>query len=192
MKPVELLEILHFAERLKNNTRHCYTSSGRHESVAEHSWRLALMAELLREEFPELDMDRVVSMCLIHDLGEAFTGDIPAFQKTEADEQTEVGCVDAWFASLPQPLGGRLQSLYAELSALRTPEARFYKALDRMEAVIAHNESDISTWLPLEYELQRTYGIQDAAHFSWLQALRAAVLQETEEKIAAAKQEATL
>ena len=88
---------------------------------------------------------------------------------------------------------GRIEEMtWAELSALRTPEARFYKALDRMEAVIAHNESDISTWLPLEYELQRTYGIQDAAHFSWLQALRAAVLQETEEKIAAAKQEATL
>ena len=186
MQPVEYLEILHLAERLKNNTRHCYTSSGRHESVAEHSWRLALMAELLREEFPQLDMDRVVSMCLIHDLGEAFTGDIPTFEKTDADEDVELDCMRRWFASLPQPMGARLQGLYEELSALQTPEAQLYKALDRMEALIAHNESDIKTWLPLEYDLQRTYGTADAARFDWLRALRAEVLRETEEKIAAA------
>ena len=59
MKPVELLEILHTAERLKDVTRHSYTSGGRHESVAEHSWRITLMAFLLRDEFPELDMDKV-------------------------------------------------------------------------------------------------------------------------------------
>ena len=81
MKPEILLAQLHLAERLKNTTRHCYTSSGRHESVAEHSWRLALMAYWISDEFPDLDMDKVIRMCLIHDLGEAFTGDIPVFLK---------------------------------------------------------------------------------------------------------------
>ena len=89
MKPENLLEMLHTAGKLKDTTRHCYTPGGRHESVAEHSWRLALMAFWLRDEFPELDMNRVVQMCLIHDLGEAFTGDIPVFNKTEADEIRE-------------------------------------------------------------------------------------------------------
>ena len=89
MKVKALLDALHTAERLKDATRHCSTSGGRHESVAEHSWRLALMAWLMRDEFPEADMDRVVQMCLVHDLGEAFTGDIPSFQKTQADEQRE-------------------------------------------------------------------------------------------------------
>ena len=70
MKPEILLEMLHTAEKLKDTTRHCYTSGGRHESVAEHSWRLALMAYWMKDEFPELDMDRVIRMCLIHDLGE--------------------------------------------------------------------------------------------------------------------------
>ena len=65
MKPVELLEILHTAERLKDVTRHSYTSGGRHESVAEHSWRITLMAFLLRDEFPELDMDKVLRMCRV-------------------------------------------------------------------------------------------------------------------------------
>ena len=89
MKPENLLELLHTAGKLKDTTRHCYTPGGRHESVAEHSWRLALMAFWLRDEFPELDMNRVVQMCLIHDLGEAFTGDIPVFDKTAADEERE-------------------------------------------------------------------------------------------------------
>ena len=87
MKPKELLEILSVAEKLKCNTRHCYTSSGRRESVAEHSWRTSLMAMLLTKEFPEADMDKVIRMCLIHDMGEAFTGDIPTFEKTGADTQ---------------------------------------------------------------------------------------------------------
>ena len=69
MKPTELLPILAVAEKLKCNTRHCYTSSGRHESVAEHSSRIALMAMLIAPEFPEADMDKVIRMCLIHDLG---------------------------------------------------------------------------------------------------------------------------
>ena len=53
MRPSELLAALHTAEKLKDTTRHCYTSGGRHESVAEHSWRIALMAFFLRDEFPE-------------------------------------------------------------------------------------------------------------------------------------------
>ena len=88
-KPEKLLEALHTAEKLKDTTRHCYTSKGRHESVAEHSWRIALMAFWLRDEFPQADMDKVIRMCLIHDLGECFTGDIPAFDKTAADEAAE-------------------------------------------------------------------------------------------------------
>ncbi len=83
----KLIDVMAVAEQLKNNTRHSWTSSGRHESVAEHSWRLALLAFFVRDEYPELDMDKVLQMCLIHDLGEAFTGDIPAFVKTEEDEK---------------------------------------------------------------------------------------------------------
>ena len=89
MRPSELLAALHTAEKLKDTTRHCYTSGGRHESVAEHSWRIALMAFFLRDEFPEADMDKVTRMCLIHYLGECLTCDIPAFYKTAQDESTE-------------------------------------------------------------------------------------------------------
>ena len=115
-----LLDILHVAERLKDATRHCYTSGGRHESVAEHSWRAALMPLLLKDEFPQADMDKVIRMCLIHDLGEAFTGDIPAFDKTKADEANEDALLNAWVDSLPEPLAGELRGLYAEMNARET------------------------------------------------------------------------
>ena len=183
MEPKELLDFLHIAEKLKCNTRHSYTSSGRHESVAEHSWRLALMAFLMKDQIPGTDMDRVLKMCLIHDLGEAVTGDISSFEKTAANERTEARAIDGLVVSLPQPLSGELAALFAEMEAKETPEARVFKALDRMEAVLQHNEAPLETWIPLEYELNRTYGTENAAPFPFLKALREQMCRDTEEKI---------
>ena len=101
MQARKLLELLTVAERLKDTTRHCYTSKGRHESVAEHSWMMTLMAFFMRDEFPEADMDKVIRMCIIHDLGEAFTGDIPTFDKTKKDEEKEEELLNRWVETLP-------------------------------------------------------------------------------------------
>ena len=180
----ELIDILHVAERLKCNTRHCFTSTGRHESVAEHSWRISLMAMLLKSEFPEADMDKVIRMCLIHDLGEAFTGDIPTFEKTQADVQREDALFDAWVQTLPEDTRAEFTALLGEMNELATTEARIYKALDKMEAVLQHNESDISTWLPLEYDLQLTYGAENVAFSPYLQGLKDELNRQTREKIA--------
>lgn len=184
MRPNELLSILSVAERLKCATRHCCTSSGRHESVAEHSWRMSLMAMLVGEEFPEADMDKVIRMCLIHDLGEAFTGDIPAFHKTDADSDKEERLLGQWVRTLPEHTREEFSTLYAEMEALETLEARIYKAMDKLEAVIQHNESDISTWLPLEYDLQLTYGVENIQFSSYLKELRAEIDEWTRRKIA--------
>lgn len=192
MTPQEVLEILHVAERLKCNTRHCDTSTGRRESVAEHSWRLCLFAMLLEQEpaFRSLDTDRVLRMCLIHDLGEAFTGDIPAFSKSAQDEGREQALYEDWIAQFPPANRAQFQALLAEMTALATPEAKLYKALDKLEAVIQHNEASLDSWLPLEYDLQRTYG-QEAVQFSpYLRALKAEIDRWTEEKIAAAPPQA--
>lgn len=107
MNPTDLLAALHTAERLKDTTRHCCTSHRRPESVAEHSWRIALMAFWLRDEFPQADMDRVIRMCLIHDLGECFTGDIPTFRKTAEDEEREERLLHEWVDTLPALMGRR-------------------------------------------------------------------------------------
>ena len=187
MKPTELLDILRVAEKLKCNTRHCYTSTGRHESVAEHSWRIALMAMLIAPEFPEADMNKVIRMCLIHDLGEAFTGDIPAFDKTEADTHKEEALFDAWVKTLPEDAREEFTALLTEMNALETQEAKIYKALDKVEALIQHNESDLSTWLPLEYDLQLRYGVENMQFSPWFQALRQEIDQWTIRKIAESK-----
>lgn len=184
MKPTELLEILSVAEKLKCTTRHCYTSSGRHESVAEHSWRITLMAMLVTEEFPEADMGKVIRMCLIHDLGEAFTGDIPVFNKTTADTQKEDALFDHWVQTLPEGTREEFAGLLAEMNALETLEAKIYKALDKLEALIQHNESDISTWLPLEYDLQLQYGQENMTFSPYMQELRAVIDNWTKRKIA--------
>ena len=183
MKQSELLKILEVAGRLKRTTRHCWTESDRKESVADHSWRIALMAMLLTPEFPDTDMDKVIRMCLIHDLGEAFTGDIPTFWKTEADEQKEERLFDSWVATLPEDTRAEWTALLAEMEALETKEAKLYKALDKMEAVICHNESDISTWLPLEYELQLTYGAENVKFSPYMTELKAQIDAWTREKI---------
>lgn len=189
MNPADFLDIMTVAEKLKCNTRHSWTSSGRHESVAEHSWRLALMAMLVRDEFPKLDMDKVIRMCLIHDLGEAFTGDIPCFEKTETDSAKEDEIFLRWVDSLPQPYGEEFRKLLQEMEERTTDEARLYKALDNLEAVIQHDEADISTWLPLEYELQFTYGTDKVAFSPYLRKLKEEIDQRTRQKISEAKKE---
>lgn len=184
MKPAELLNILSVAEKLKCHTRHCSTSSGRPESVAEHSWRTALMAMLTASAFPEADMDKVIRMCLIHDLGEAFTGDIPSFDKTEADSKTEELALRQWVQTFPSPEREEWLALYEEMEAQQTQEARIYKALDKLEAVIQHDESDISTWLPLEYDLQLEYGRENVQFSPYLQQLKMEIDDVTRKKIA--------
>ena len=188
MKPRELLDILTVAERLKDATRHCYTSQGRHESVAEHCWMMCMMALAMEEEFPEADMDKVIRMCIIHDLGEAFTGDIPVFNKTSADEEREETLLQTWVAALPKSLSDQMQALYAEMEARETLEARLYKTIDGLEAVVQHNFSDISTWLPNEYTLNQTYA-QDRVGFSaFLTELREEMRRDTIHKIEKAKE----
>jgi putative hydrolase of HD superfamily len=184
MTPSELISVLAGAEKLKGNTRHCHTTTGRHESVAEHSWRISLMAMLLKPEFPEADMDRVVRMCLIHDLGEAFTGDIPSFEKTEADTRREDAAFESWVQTLPDQTRQEFQALLREMNALESQESKIYKALDKLEAVLQHNEADIATWLPLEYELQLTYGTENVQFSPYFQELKQLLNDWTRRKIA--------
>lgn len=187
MEMKEFMEIIHFAETLKNQTRHAWTSAGRHESVAEHCWRLCLMAYFLRDKFPEADMDKVVRMCIFHDIGEAFTGDIPAFEKTKSHSDAEDDVVDSWLAGLPVPYHAELKELFMEMRRRKTLEAKIYKALDKMEAVIQHNESDIRTWLPLEYDLQLTYGEKETVFSEVFREIKELANSETRMKIEKSK-----
>ena len=122
MEPEKLIETLAVVERLKDATGHCYTSRGRRESVAEHSWRISLMAYFVSDEFPEADLLKIMKMCLIHDMGEAITGDIPAFEKTDKDRKVENKKVEQLTDILPEPVRAEWKALFEEMEAMETQE----------------------------------------------------------------------
>lgn len=179
----KLLDALNTAERLKDTTRHCYTRNGRHESVAEHSWMMTLIAFFIKDEFPDADMDKVIRMCIIHDLGEAFTGDIPTFEKTSANENAEEFLLNEWLKTLPENYQKEMTALYKEMSERETTEAKIYKAIDGLEALIQHNISDLSTWIPKEYELNKTYADDKVEFSDYLKELREEIRKDTLKKL---------
>jgi len=183
MEHRNLIDFLNVVEKLKCNTRHSWSSCGRQESVAEHSWRLTLMAMLCADEYPHLDIHKVMRMCLIHDLGEAVTGDIPAFLKTAEHEAEEEKAIDHLLSLLPYTTREEFGTLFREMSAMQTEEAKLYKALDNLEGLISHNEADIGTWLPREYEENLTYGQKNCEWSSWTKQLRELVKQDSILKI---------
>lgn len=186
MTPERLLCFLNHIEKLKCNTRHSWTSSGRRESVAEHSWRLSMMAYLVKDEVPEVDMNKVILMSICHDLGEAVTGDIPAFWKNADDEKTEEEAVYGLLEELPEEFRRELTALFEEMWKMETPEARLVKALDKIEALISHEEASIDTWLPLEYEKNLVYGRDEVKAFDYTKRLWDLVQERLENKVEAA------
>ncbi|WMJ22057.1 HD domain-containing protein [Paludicola sp. MB14-C6] len=169
---------------MKCNTRHSWTSNNRHESVAEHSWRLAVFAYCMKDEFSDINMDKVMLMCLTHDIGEAVTGDIPSFLKTDTHEEKEEFAIYELLDTLDSPQKEELKALFQEMLALETNEAKLYKALDKLEAVMQHNQADLSTWIPIEYELNQTYANEEVEAFPYLKELREILCKETQTKIA--------
>jgi len=141
------------------------------------------MAMLCADEYPDLDMNKVIKMCLIHDFGEALTGDIPAFLKTDENEKDEEIAVENLLALLPDNTKSELSELFEEMKSLNTDEAKLYKSLDNLEGLISHNEADISTWLPREYEENLTYGQKNTQWSEWTKQLREEVKQDSIDKI---------
>ena len=88
-----------------------------------------------------------------------------------------------WVESLPEPFCKEMAELYEEMEEQQTLEARIYKALDKLEALIQHNESDIKTWIPLEYDLQMTYGNEQVKFSEYLTELREQVREDSVKKI---------
>ena len=109
--------------------------------------------------------------------------------KTGADARKEDDILLNWVSTLPEDAREEWTALLTEMNAMETREAKIYKALDKMEAVIQHNESDISTWLPLEYDLQLTYGEENVEFSPYMRQLKAEVNDRTREKIAWEKPE---
>jgi putative hydrolase of HD superfamily len=112
-----------------------------------------------------------------------------SFDKTAEDEQKEQNVLSDWVEGFPEPERTEWRELYAEMNELETTEAKIYKALDKMEAVIQHDEADISTWIPLEYDLQFEYGKENVSFSTYMQELKAEVDKMTRDKINRSKNE---
>jgi putative hydrolase of HD superfamily len=138
----QMLDFLRAAEQLKNTLRSGYTSQGRPESTAEHTWRLCLMVMLFEDEYPAIDHHRVLKLCVIHDLGEALHGDIPAIHQDPTIDKAieERKHFVALLAPLPADKQGELLALWDEYHAASTPEARLAKAFDKLETVLQHTQ----------------------------------------------------
>lgn len=185
MAPSELEQILHFlraTEQLKDTHRNSWTSEGRRESVAEHSWRLCLMAMLLADQYPEVDFARLVKICIVHDLGEAIGGDIPAVHQIAGAGKAEQERRDLLqlLEPLPPRLRDEITALWDEYEEARTPEARLAKALDKLETILQHNQGDNPAGF--DYRFNLDYGKRYTAADPLVATLREIVDRDTERR----------
>ena len=109
--------------------------------------------------------------------------DIPTFEKTTTNEATEEELLYSWVKSLPENYAKEMLNLYDEMAKRETVEAKVYKAIDSLEALVQHNISDLSTWIPKEYELNKTYADDKVAFSEYLKELREEIRKDTLEKL---------
>ena len=177
-----VLLFLRAAERLKTVMRSGWTSDGQQESVAEHTWRLCLMAMLLYGHTPGIDLARLLKMCLIHDLGEAIGGDVPApVQKArESKADQERSDLLQLIAPLPPVLRQEIIELWDEYEAAGSPEAKVAKGLDKLETILQHNQGRNPA--NFDYAFNLDYGQRYTAADPIMSALRERLDRETARK----------
>jgi len=136
------LDFLRHAERLKDVLRSSHTSQGRTESTAEHTWRLCLMAMTLESELGEIDFARLLKIAVIHDLGEALHGDVPAPDAVHATDKAarERQDLQTLLAPLEPEVRQHFLALWDEYDQLTSREARLVKGLDKLETILQHNQ----------------------------------------------------
>ena len=184
-----ILAFLRAAERLKTVTRSGWTSAGQPESVAEHTWRLCLMAMLLYGRAPGVDLARLLRMCLIHDLGEAIRGDVPAPAQAAPGAKSADERADLLELTVPLPASLReeIVALWDEYEAAESPEARLAKGLDKLETILQHtqgmNPSDF------DYDFNLGYGRRFTETDPVLAALRDRLDEATRRRAADARRD---
>jgi len=147
---VRQLRFLMEADRLKGVIRGSRIADGsRRENTAEHSWHLALFALVLAEwAADEVDPFRVVRMLVLHDLVEIACGDTPVFDTSAAADQAERErlAADEVFGHLPADQEAEFRGLWEEFEAAESADARFAKALDRLQPILMNHAVGGGTW----------------------------------------------
>lgn len=150
----------------------------RFENDAEHSWHIALMAVVLREHASQpIDLERVITMLLVHDLVEIDAGDTFLYAPERKDAHAaELVAAQRIFGLLPAEEGDRLLALWEEFEARQTPDARFAAAMDRFEPLLQNRASNGSSWqehrIPQEQVIAANVHIAEGAPALWDYALQ--------------------
>lgn len=169
---IAIVSFLQATAGLKDTLRSGFTNEGRVESTAEHTWRLCLFAMMMGDELPECDTLRLIKLCIVHDLGEVISGDIPAiYQEPGVDKSVEERAdLVTLCAPLPEDLRAEILSLWDEYNAAKTMEAQLAKGLDKLETIFQQatggNPPDF------DYDFNITYGAEHTKRHPVLQQLR--------------------
>lgn len=170
-------------ENLKSVTRTAWTKTGRRESTAEHSWRLAMLLMVLREDFKDLDIDKAIKMSLVHDLGELYDGDISAKLQNDNDNKAEMEekAMRRMLTILPENLAENIYDLWKEYNECSTKEAKLVKAMDKLETIVHHNQGNNPEDFDYEFNLQ--YGKQYFMDNEILEYMRYIIDEDTKESV---------
>ena len=170
-------------ENLKSVTRTAWTKTGRRESTAEHSWRLAMLLMVLREDFKDLDIDKAIKMSLVHDLGELYDGDISAKLQNDNDNKAEMEekAMRRMLTILPENLAENIYNLWKQYNECSTKEAKLVKAMDKLETIVQHNQGENPEDFDYEFNLQ--YGKQYFMDNEILEYMRYIIDEDTKESV---------
>lgn len=179
---INRLAFIKEAERLKNVLRSAHTSQGRQESTAEHTWRLCLMAMTFADQLEGVDLLKVLKLCIVHDLGEAVSGDIPAPRQDRHSDKTDTEREGIVFLtkSLPPNVRDEILLLWEEYESGQTPAAKTVKALDKLETMIQHNQGLNPE--DFDYAFNLGYGKKYTDASSLFTKLRTIVDEETKSR----------
>ena len=184
-----LLQFITKAEKLKREMRHSWLSNNRRESVAEHTWRMSLMAILLKDKLAvKVKLEKVLKMVVIHDLVEIEAGDVSALDILrnpsikDTKRQNEIQAIENIKNELGHDLGVEIHDLWYEFENKETIEAKFANALDKLEVQIQHNHASIDTWEEIEFNM--VYMMDQHVSFDeTLIAFKNLVVAQAEEKM---------
>jgi putative hydrolase of HD superfamily len=177
-----ILDFLRAAEALKHTTRVAWTSTGKQETVAEHTWRLCLMAMVFAPRFPGVDVGKLLRICIVHDLGEAIGGDISAKLQVDMPNKAEQERRDLLQLSEPLPPHTRdeIVALWDEYEQAASLEARIAKGLDKLETILQHNQGAMPADFDFRFNLE--YGAKYTTDDPILRTIRAVLDEETERR----------
>ena len=178
-----IISFVQAAEQLKDTLRSGRTAQGRPESTAEHSWRLCLMVMMFERELAGYDLLRLLKLCLVHDLGEAIHGDIPAVEQHNDPDRPARERADlvTLCAPLPADLRNALVELWDDYASARSEEAVLAKGFDKLETMLQHlvgrNAPDF------DYGFNLGYAVTQTDRHPLLREIRKVVDAQTRERL---------